>query len=158
MTAWLKLSGFQVDIAADIHAGWDSIQTNRYDLVITNHNPPYLSGLEFIHRLLAEQVPVPHILLTAKLRLKELNQNYALKFEWFVLVLTTTVLRKPFSTDELLESINMVLAQAAQLPPRTGAARYSIPDSVHAFDRMINELPCEEYFQESRCAEHCATT
>jgi CheY-like chemotaxis protein len=131
VAAWLGVSGFQVDSAPDVHAGWESIQTNHYDLVITHHNPPQLSGLELIQRLLFEQVPVPHILLSAKLQFEEPDNIYRLKFQWFVLLLSTTILVKPFSTDELMASINTLLGKAPQLPPRAGLGARMIPDCFH---------------------------
>ena len=128
VAAWLGTSGFQVDSAPDVHAGWESIQTNHYDLVITNHNPPQLSGPELIQRLLFEQLPIPHILLSAKLRFEESDDIYRLKFQWFVLLLSTTILVKPFSTDELMAAINMLLGKAPQVAPRAAAGAWMSAD------------------------------
>jgi len=141
VVAWLGASGFQVDSAPDVHAGWESIRTNHYDLVITNHNPPQLSGLELIQRLLFEKVPIPHILLSAKLRFQEPDNIFQLKCHWFVLLLSTTILVKPLSTDELMASINTLLDKAPQLPPRAGAGARMIPDCFHDEPRNSHRIP-----------------
>src|ERR1700686_1182202 len=58
----LSDSGYQVDSAEDGAAAWDAIQTQHYDLVITDNKMPGLSGVELIERLHSMRVGVPVIL------------------------------------------------------------------------------------------------
>lgn len=122
MTNWLANSGFQVDAAPDIMAGWEAIRLHRYDLLIANHNPPHLSGLELINWLRSAQMIMPAILLSEKLKPEELNQEHSAEVQWFQLLQFTAVLKKPFTTDELMASVIESLNPVSQLQPRNGDA------------------------------------
>jgi two-component system, chemotaxis family, sensor histidine kinase and response regulator WspE len=46
--AVLMPSGYQVDTAEDGAAGWEALHGNNYDLLITDHNMPRVSGVELV--------------------------------------------------------------------------------------------------------------
>lgn len=41
----LIYSGYHVDVAEDGEAGWEALHAASYDLLITDHNMPKLSGV-----------------------------------------------------------------------------------------------------------------
>src|ERR1051325_11485038 len=49
----LKRCGYEVDTAEDGATAWDSLQRNRYHLLITNHHIPKVSGVELLEKLRA---------------------------------------------------------------------------------------------------------
>jgi DNA-binding response OmpR family regulator len=52
-------SGFQIDAAEDGAAAWDTLQLNSYDLLITDHNMPKLTGVELVRKLRSAQIKLP---------------------------------------------------------------------------------------------------
>ena len=52
-TEVLNCSGYQVDAAEDGAVGWEAIQANRYDLLITDNSMPKLTGVELVKKLRA---------------------------------------------------------------------------------------------------------
>lgn len=97
----LLRSGYQVDAAADGVAGWDALQANSFDLLITDHNMPRLSGLELVKKVRSAHMTVPVILATGVLPKEEIDRH-----PWLQLA---RILLKPFSVYELLETVKEVL-------------------------------------------------
>jgi DNA-binding response OmpR family regulator len=97
----LMRSGHQVDTAEDGKAAWEALQSERYDLMITDHNMPKVSGLELVKKLRAEDVALPVILMSGAMPAEELHQH-----PWLQLAAT---LHKPFTGDELLGIVERVL-------------------------------------------------
>jgi DNA-binding response OmpR family regulator len=98
-------SGYDVDVAEDGVAGWEALQAARYDLLITDNKMPKLSGIELVKKLRSAHMKLPVILASAALPTGELNQN-----PWLQLAAT---LLKPFTVDELLETVKAVLGAPA---------------------------------------------
>jgi DNA-binding response OmpR family regulator len=82
-------SGYQVDAAEDGEAGWKALHASSYDLLITDHNMPKLSGVELVKKLRSVQMKLPVVLASAVLPTEELDQN-----PWLQLAAT---LLKPFT-------------------------------------------------------------
>lgn len=95
-------SGYQVDTAEDGIAGWEAIQAEPYDLLLTDHNMPKLTGLELAQKLWSARMALPVILVSGALPTEELEQHPWLKF--------SAVLAKPFSTEALLASVKAALS------------------------------------------------
>ena len=98
-------SGFQVDAAEDGAAAWEALQLNNYDLLITDHNMPKLTGVELVRKLRSARMALPVILATGKLPVEALSQNPSLQL--------AAMLPKPFSFQELLETVKEVLRTTA---------------------------------------------
>ena len=104
----LKLSrvGYDVETVADGLMGWEAVQREAPDLVITDLQMPRMDGLELTEKLRnhGPTRDVPVILLTAKGF--ELNQEELIaKFN------LTAVLSKPFSPSELNQLVADSLGQ-----------------------------------------------
>jgi two-component system, sensor histidine kinase and response regulator len=96
--------GYEVNAAADGAAAWEALNANHYDLLITDHNMPGLTGVELVKKLRSARMVLPVILVSGKLPTEELAQTPSLQL--------TAVLPKPFSIGELLETVKKVLREA----------------------------------------------
>lgn len=94
--------GYEVDSAVDGAAAWQALNTDRYDLLITDHSMPELTGVELIKRLRAARMALPVIMATGTLPKEELTQNACLQ--------SVTTLLKPYTVTELLGAVKEVLS------------------------------------------------
>jgi acetyltransferase-like isoleucine patch superfamily enzyme/CheY-like chemotaxis protein len=101
-TSALTLSGYMVDTATDGAAAWESLNANRYDLLITDNSMPKVSGIELLKKLRSARMELPIIMATGKLPTEELAQN-----PWLEPV---ALLAKPYANDELLDKVKDVLS------------------------------------------------
>jgi len=97
----LEMSGFQVDTAEDGLAGWEALNTNSYDLMITDNNMPNLSGFELIQKLRSEHMTLPVVMASGAIPTEALSRNPSLKL--------AGTLTKPFTKDELLVTVKRAL-------------------------------------------------
>lgn len=99
----LKRAGYDVRIASDGQEGWEAIQQQKPDVLITDCQMPRLDGLGLIARVREnpETADITIFMLTGKGF--ELSHE-ELAARWNVLA----VLAKPFSPRELLQKVNHV--------------------------------------------------
>jgi two-component system, cell cycle sensor histidine kinase and response regulator CckA len=113
-TEMLTRSGFEVDVAADGAAGWEALQVNRYDLLITDNFMPKVTGIEMVQKLHANGMQLPVIMATALF-----PQEQFISHPWLE---TIPTLIKPFESDELLSTVIKVLSASdgnrEQIAPR----------------------------------------
>ncbi len=100
-TEVLISSGYHVDAAEDGAAAWDALQLDNYDLLITDHDMPKVSGIELLKRLHDSSMKLPVIMATGTLQEDQLARHPWLEIK--------AVLLKPYSFDELLETVKHVL-------------------------------------------------
>jgi CheY-like chemotaxis protein len=99
--AVLVRSGYDVETAIDGAAGWKALQTNDYDLVVTDNQMPKMTGIEMIARLRSAAIPVPIIMATGNLPADIFEQDPWLKPD--------AMLERPFSDEDLLATVKNVL-------------------------------------------------
>jgi len=104
--------GYHVDAAEDGAAGWEAIQLNSYDLLVTDNNMPKVSGVELLIKLRAAHLLLPVIIATATLPKKDFT-----RYPWLQ---TAVTLPKPYTIDEFLGMVKEVLHT-------TSAAREQYP-------------------------------
>ena len=109
--AEIKLSraGYEVTTAADGEEGWESIQAQMPDFVITDCQMPRLNGLGLAKRIRehAATAHLPIILLTAKgyeLSITQVQQELGI----------LTIVDKPFSPKQLTAMVDEVLKPVPQ--------------------------------------------
>ena len=123
-TEVLFSSGYKVDAVADGAVAWDTLQHNRYDLLVTDYNMPKMSGIELIKKLYAARIVLQVIMVSGTIPTEQLKRHPYLQID--------ATLLKPYTPDELLATVRKVLyatdgiaGQAAPLPdwqdqPTTG--------------------------------------
>lgn len=94
-------AGYSVEIAEDGQAAWEALEKEEFDLLITDHQMPRLTGAELIKRLRAIGVTLPVVMASGTHRHREARQNAELGL--------AATLPKPFTPDELLETIQTVM-------------------------------------------------
>jgi DNA-binding response OmpR family regulator len=94
-------SGYDVEAVLDGAAGWEALQANTYDLIITDNKMPRMTGMEMIEKLRSARMALPVIMATGYLPTHELARKLWLKPD--------AMLQKPFSNDDLLETVKKVL-------------------------------------------------
>ena len=109
----LVRSGYYVEVAEDGATGWQTLCASAFDLLITDHHMPHLTGLGLVKKARLAGMTVPVILTTAVPPEEELRRN-----PWFGI---DAVLLKPFGFGELLAKVRTVLHG----PPRTNPPRHS---------------------------------
>jgi CheY-like chemotaxis protein len=119
----LKRSGYKVDTAEDGKAGWKALHAVRhapesYDLLITDHEMPGLTGLALIQKVRASRMALPVIMATGRLPAEELFDRYP----WLQPV---AMLPKPYSVEQLVGTVEAVLStvngdRRQIAPPRYG--------------------------------------
>jgi DNA-binding response OmpR family regulator len=95
-------SGYEVDAAADGAAAWETVSADSYDLMITDHNMPKVSGVELLKKLRAARMVVPVVMAAGRLPTQELARNPSLQL--------AAMLVKPFAVDALLDTVKNVLS------------------------------------------------
>ena len=100
-TELLIQSGYAVDAAEDGEAAWNTLQCSGYDLLVTDHNMPKVTGVELVKKLRDARMALPVILMSGAIPAEELNRHPCLQ-------LAATLL-KPFTADELLLAVKEVL-------------------------------------------------
>jgi two-component system, chemotaxis family, chemotaxis protein CheY len=110
-TAVLSRLGYQTETAEDGAAAWEALQTNRYDLLVTDNNMPRLSGVELVKKVRSARMTLPVILASGNLPTRELDQN-----AWLQPVAT---LAKPFTPAALLATVNKAFREAGVAPDQT---------------------------------------
>jgi len=103
-----KHAGFDVRTAFDGQEGWELIQQQKPDMLITDYQMPRLDGFGLVQRVRQneETADLPIIMLTAK-GLEISHQE--LSEQWNV----TAVVGKPFSPRELLRRVEQILAETS---------------------------------------------
>ena len=103
----LNSSGYAVDAAEDGAAAWEAVQASRYDLLITDNNMPNLTGIGLLKKLRAADMRLPVIMATGTLPTEALFTRYPWLHPAVALV-------KPYSTDQLLGTVEKVLRTTAR--------------------------------------------
>ena len=97
-------SGYEVDAAGDGVEAWRVLNEDRYDLLITDHQMPWVTGLELIQKLRAESMILPVILTSGVVPTEALKRLPGLKIE--------AVVQKPCPLDKFLQTVSDVLVAA----------------------------------------------
>jgi DNA-binding response OmpR family regulator len=102
----LTKAGYDVECAVDGQEGWEMIQRNRPDILITDLQMPRMNGCELTQKVRDDPATrdLPILMLTAKGY--ELSQA-DMAARWGVAAIMT----KPFSPRELVKMVEQTLGQ-----------------------------------------------
>ena len=97
----LKVSGFEVQTAADAREARTAVREFRPALIVLDVGLPDMDGFELVQRLLADGIKAPVIFLTARDAIEEKIHGLTVGGDDYV--------TKPFSLEELVARIRVVL-------------------------------------------------
>jgi DNA-binding NtrC family response regulator len=97
----LANSGYEVEGVNDGAAGWEALQADNYDLVVTDNKMPRMTGLEMIEKLRSARMELRVIMATGVLPAHEFARKPWLKPD--------ATLQRPFTNDDLLATVKKVL-------------------------------------------------
>jgi len=100
----LKRSGYEVDAAEDGAAGWEALNTDSYDLLITDNVMPRVTGVELLKKLRFCRMALPVIMATGSLPEAEFT-----RYPW---LRPAAALLKPYTIAEMLRTVKKVLREA----------------------------------------------
>lgn len=100
-TLALTQEGFQVDTAADGEQGWDALAETDYDLVLTDHDMPRLTGLELVARMRCSGLGTPVIFISGSPELAEICAA-----GWLAVA---AVLKKSSSLSEMVNAVKRMV-------------------------------------------------
>ena len=95
---------YEVDAAENGAAAWAALQQNRYDLLITDHEMPELSGLELIKKIQSVRMALPIIMMSGAMPKEEIKRHPELRI--------AATLPKPFDIMEFLDVVKKTLRLA----------------------------------------------
>ena len=78
-----------------------ALNSGSYDLLITDHNMPKVTGLALLKKVRAAHMALPVIMATGTLPMEEFIQNPWLR--------PATILPKPYTTEDLLGTVKELL-------------------------------------------------
>jgi DNA-binding response OmpR family regulator len=96
-------SGYEALGAVDGAAGWEELQLNYYDLVVTDNKMPRMNGIEMLEKMRSARMALPVIMATSSIPTQVISRKPWLQPD-------ATLLR-PFSNENLLEVVKKVLRQ-----------------------------------------------
>ena len=102
--------GYHVDAAEDGAAGWAALRANNYNLLITEHSLPRLTGIELVRKLRAARMALPVVMAAVRLPVRDLALDPSLQL--------AAMLPKPFYISQLLETVKAIL-HPTNTPPST---------------------------------------
>jgi len=104
---YLQESGFTVQVASNAHDGWELVQQNTPDLVISDIMMPQVDGYQFLKQLREDPrfKTLPVVFLTAKGMTTDRIQGYQAGVDAY--------LPKPFDPDELVAIVENILERRA---------------------------------------------
>jgi DNA-binding response OmpR family regulator len=98
----LVRSGYRLDCAEDGAAGWQALQANGYNLLVTDNDLPKFSGVELVKKLRAAGMDLAVVLASGSIPAEDIARNPSLQL--------AATLQKPFSLGELVETVEKVLS------------------------------------------------
>ncbi len=112
----LKLAGYDVVSAGNGQEAWELVRDRKIDLVLTDHQMPFLTGLELAKRMAEhpQTASIPVLMLTARgFRLTPIELQGAGIVE---------MLDKPFSPRMLIDAVRRALDASSEGPAAKEAA------------------------------------
>lgn len=116
----LQNAGYEVITAVDGEEGFELASQHRPDLVITDFQMPYMTGLELCQAMAKnpDTKSIPVIILTAR--------GYALDDQDLQIGNITDVMSKPFSPRSILERVEEILRNAGEPDGASGSSDSSL--------------------------------
>lgn len=101
LVALLSDHNFEIKAVANGHFALEQLQSEVFDLVITDIMMPATDGLTFLHKLRSSGSKVPVLVMTGNENMQNMLSAYQLG--------ALDVIYKPFAFSEMIETIRRVL-------------------------------------------------
>jgi DNA-binding response OmpR family regulator len=98
---YLEAKNYNVDLCVDGEAGFNTFQTNKYDLCILDVMMPKMDGFTLAYKIRELNADVPFMFLTAKTMKEDVKQGFELGADDYI--------TKPFSMEEVVFRIEAIL-------------------------------------------------
>lgn len=127
--AYLEDSGFTVETASNATEGWDKLQVNTPDVLISDVMMPQVDGYQFLKQVREDPryKSLPVVFLTARGMTSDRIQGYSAGVDAY--------LPKPFDPEELVAIVTNLIGRQEDRTPEGGA----VPD-IAAMARQIEEI------------------
>jgi DNA-binding response OmpR family regulator len=142
-------AGYHVSTVEDGAVAWDTLQLNRYNLLITENEISKVSGVELLKNLYAARMALPVILIAGAMPSEELK-----RYPWLQI---DAMLLKPYTIAELLVTVRNVLyatygAREQIAPPPNWQSHPGIPrtSTQNRWDHKIGMVRSAPF---RRCAK-----
>lgn len=122
----LVRSGYDVHTAADGAEGWDALQHAHYNLLITDHDMPGLTGLELAAQARLAGMRIPIVLASGSA-----NALCDPASSWLGIAAR---LSKPFGAETLVETVALVLRAA-------NAKRACVGEMISVLEQVARAQP-----------------
>lgn len=131
----LKRAGHKVETVEDGLGAWSALQSETYDLLITDNDMPFLTGLQLVRKIRLARMPLPIIMVSGSISGLSIDE-----LPWLD---CAAIVAKPYTTDQLGAIVAEVLRaasdEAARFKPAAAVALH-LPLSVAGHRRWgINE-------------------
>jgi DNA-binding response OmpR family regulator len=110
----LTKAGYRVGSADNGESAWNALCSENYDLLITDHSMPRLTGLDLLRRIRVKSPRLPAILMSA-----DMPRDVA---ELMDLVAPGGALHKPFTFRDLLAKVRTILSP--EVPTARGDSEF----------------------------------
>jgi DNA-binding NarL/FixJ family response regulator len=132
--AYLEESDFIVDVASNATEGWELLQHNLPDLVISDVMMPKVDGYQFLKQVREDErfKALPVVFLTAKGMTTDRIQGYQAGCDAY--------LPKPFDPDELVAIVSNLLERRAVAKVAESGEGGDINTIISKMDRIENLL------------------
>lgn len=127
----LPTFGYEAMSASDGATGLKMIKSERPDLVMLDLNLPEMNGLDVLHALARDSVSTPVILMTGYGSEKDAIEAFRLGIRDYLV--------KPFTVDEVIETINKVLDQEKQRSGNSERLAEDVRRLKTDISRLVNE-------------------
>jgi len=136
--------GYEVDVAADGAAGWEALQLDNYDLLVTDNGMPKLTGVELLKKLHAARLDMPVIMATGKMPQAEFDRQPWLQ--------PAATLVKPYTMEEMCRTVKKVLREAES--PATGEQPVASPARMDPGSSPSSESAGASQPDRTKCSQH----
>ncbi|MFW6295844.1 MAG: response regulator [Halothece sp.] len=135
--AYLEDEGFQVSVASNANEGWELLQQQSPDLVISDVMMPQVDGYQFLQRLREDPrfKALPVVFLTARGMTTDRIQGYKAGVDAYI--------PKPFDPDELVAVVKNLLERRTTTAEANGegAKLEAIAQEIAAIKSMLDQRP-----------------
>lgn len=119
LRSYLEMHDYDVTLATDGLAGWDSFRKGKFDLCILDVMMPKRDGFTLAKDIREKDADMPVIFLTAKTMKEDVLKGFKLGADDYI--------TKPFNSEELLLRIQAILKRSKPKPdPRDEIREFNI--------------------------------